>query len=391
MNRTTISAGSLAALILAAPIAFAQQPPENREDRAPSQRMDNSAGERQSNTDGGPERSEERREGRDGQDRGGRDAASDRRDAKPANDRRDSAGDARKDAKDDGKPSKRKASDDAMKSSGDKAERKNGNDGDRLKSGSKPSEDASDEAKDATGKTAPGDSADQERVRNQDKAKTPDQDRAGDDTHRKATSDQARGEVREEDRQKAEQVRSKIDVQVRDRVRETAFRGDVRRANRTDIRIDIGVRLPRTVEVYDLPPEIVAIAPAYRGYRYIVIGDDYCVVDPETYVIVDVIPRRGGGRNEYAYRSGGGGARIELTNDQIELIRRETRNRGKTYDFAGDLEVGIQLPGEYAFEPFPDTVVQEIPVVRNYRFVHVEDEIAIVAADEPDVVYVIGD
>lgn len=42
-------------------------------------------------------------------------------------------------------------------------------------------------------------------------------------------------------------------------------------------------------------------------------------------------------------------------------------------------------------EALPDAVVQEIPVVRNCRFAHVEDEIAIVALDVPDVMYVTGD
>jgi hypothetical protein len=351
--------------------------------------MGNSAGERQR----GPERGEQRSPDRGEQSR---------RDAKSANegpDRdkskkavQDTAGDQRKDAKEDDTPSKKKASDDNMKSPGNKAEPKDrdargGSDDDPDRS--KSSEKTSDKTKDETGKKMPRDAADRDRARNEDKDQKQSKERAGDDTARKAKSDQARGEVREEDRQKAEQVRSKIDDPVRDRVRERAFRGDVRRADRTDIRIDIGVRLPRAIEVYDLPPDVIEIAPAYRGYRYIVIGDDYCVVDPETYVVVDVIPRRGGGRDEYAYRSGGGSARIELTNEQIELIRRETRNRGRKYDYDGDLEIGINLPRDYAFEPFPEVVVREIPVVRNYRFVRVEDEIAIVAADQPEVLYVI--
>lgn len=391
MNRTTISLTSMAALILTAPIAFAQQSPDQKGNRAPSKSMENTAG--------GPERNQER-----GPDRGSAKSANDRPDREQSKAGRESAdeqrkgakesaAEQRKNAKDDDKPSKGQSAEDRMKSRGGQAERDDRNARGDSDNGGRSNSDSESpkKAEDATGKKTPQNAADRDPARNQDKDQTQSKDQAGEETTRKGSSNQARGEVREEDRQKAEQVRSKVDRQVRDRVRDAAFRSDVRRTDKTDIRIDIGVRLPRTIDVYELPPEIIEIAPAYRGYRYIVIGDDYCIVDPDTYAIVDVIPRTGGGRDEYAYRSGGGSARIELSNDQIEIIRRETRNRGKAYDFEGDLEVGIKLPGEYAFEPFPDAVVQEIPVVRNYRYVHVEDEIAIVAADQPDVVYVIED
>jgi hypothetical protein len=119
--------------------------------------------------------------------------------------------------------------------------------------------------------------------------------------------------------------------------------------------------------------------------------DDFIIVDPETYVIVDVIHRGGGDRGQYAYRPDGGLARLELTNDQIEIIRREVHDQGRRVRFDGDLEVGVKLPGDIDFEPFPDVVVREVPVVSDYRFAIVEDEIAIVAPDQREVVYVIED
>ena len=301
-------------------------------------------------------------------------------------DARDDAKDQRKDAKDDRKDA-RDATKDQRKDAKDESKSgercqawRTGWIGPRSHQDQDNAEDRNqqDKSRDRAGDT------DSNRQRNQDQAR--DRDQAKD-----RQSDQAKGEVREEDRQKAEQVRSKVDTEKRERVRDVAFRGDVRRATNVDVRVDIGVRLPRRVDVYDLPSDIIEIVPAYRGYRYVVIDDDYCIVDPETYVIVDVIHRGGGDRGQYAYRTGGGSSRLDLTNDQIEIIRREIRDRGRKFDYDGDLEVGIKLPGDFAFEPFPEPVVREVPVVSDYRFVHVEDEIAIVAKDQPEVVYVIED
>ena len=396
MKRTITCVTSLTALMLAAPMAFAQDKPGRADDRAPSQMenkaggsergLDRSDGQRNekagdtareragSNAERGQSGSEARDQAKDQRKDARDDAKGQRKDAKDdRKDARDTAKDQRKDAKDE-----RKSGDNDAKR-GDRNERA-GSDQDRK---AKDKDNAQDRSQQDKSRDRAGD-AGSDRQRNQDQAR--DRDQAKD-----RQSDQARGEVREEDRQKAEQVRSKVDNEKRERVKDVAFRGDVRRATNVDVRVDIGVRLPRRVDVYDLPSDIIEIVPAYRGYRYVVIDDDYCIVDPETYVIVDVIHRGGGDRGQYAYRTGGGSSRLELTNDQIEIIRREIRDRGRKFDYDGDLEVGIKLPGDFAFEPFPEPVVREVPVVSDYRFVHIEDEIAIVAKDQPEVVYVIED
>lgn len=386
MKRTMTCVTSLAALVLAAPLAFAQQ--KEGGDRAPSQQPS----QKMENNAGGSERGMERSGGQRNEKAGdtARERAGSNAERSNAKDEgKDAAKDQRKDARDEAKDQRKDAKDDAKDQRKDaKDERKSGDDtkrGDRDERAGQDKDRKSDEKADRNERDKNQDRAgDADRQRDRDQAR----DRAGDQTKDR---DQARGEVREEDRQKAEQVRSKVDNKERDRIRDVAFRGDVRRAQNVNVRIDIGVRLPRTVEVYDLPSDIVEIVPAYRGYRYVVVGDDYCIVDPDTFVIVDVIHRGGGDRGQYAYRTGGGGARIELTNDQIEIIRREIRDRGRKFDYKGDLEIGVMLPGDFDFEPFPDPVVREVPTIRDYRFVHVEDEIVIVAKDQPEVVYVIED
>jgi len=74
----------------------------------------------------------------------------------------------------------------------------------------------------------------------------------------------------------------------------TTIRGhkDVRRVDRTRINftINVGAVVPRTFELYPLPAPILAVVPAYRGYLYIVVGDDLLIIHPRTYEIVAVIP-----------------------------------------------------------------------------------------------------
>jgi hypothetical protein len=53
--------------------------------------------------------------------------------------------------------------------------------------------------------------------------------------------------------------------------------------------ITIGEAVPRKVHLNRLPPRILEFAPQYRGYEYILVGDDILIVDPRTLRIVAVI------------------------------------------------------------------------------------------------------
>ena len=54
--------------------------------------------------------------------------------------------------------------------------------------------------------------------------------------------------------------------------------------------ITVGARVPRDVHVAVLPEDIVSIVPEYRGFDYILVGDNILIVDPVTLEIVAVIP-----------------------------------------------------------------------------------------------------
>jgi Protein of unknown function (DUF1236) len=51
----------------------------------------------------------------------------------------------------------------------------------------------------------------------------------------------------------------------------------------------VGEAVPGTVHLYVLPVSILEYAPQYRGYEYILVGDEILIVDPRTHRIVAVI------------------------------------------------------------------------------------------------------
>jgi hypothetical protein len=51
----------------------------------------------------------------------------------------------------------------------------------------------------------------------------------------------------------------------------------------------VGGVIPATVHLYRLPVSIVEYVPQYRGYEYILVGDEILIVDPRTLRIVAVI------------------------------------------------------------------------------------------------------
>ncbi len=51
-----------------------------------------------------------------------------------------------------------------------------------------------------------------------------------------------------------------------------------------------GASVPSDYAFYDVPPDFVEYAPEYNGYKYIVVGDQILIIDPQTWEIAAVIP-----------------------------------------------------------------------------------------------------
>jgi Protein of unknown function (DUF1236) len=53
--------------------------------------------------------------------------------------------------------------------------------------------------------------------------------------------------------------------------------------------ISVGTRVPRDVSFHPLPAEVITYYPEWRGYEFILVGDQVIVIDPRSFEIVAVL------------------------------------------------------------------------------------------------------
>ena len=53
--------------------------------------------------------------------------------------------------------------------------------------------------------------------------------------------------------------------------------------------VRVGVRIPASVHFYPLPVEVVDLYPAWRGYDYILVGEEIVIVNPRSHEIVAIV------------------------------------------------------------------------------------------------------
>jgi opacity protein-like surface antigen len=83
---------------------------------------------------------------------------------------------------------------------------------------------------------------------------------------------------------------AKLSVDQRSRIRKIIGTTSVARVDHPDFSVTVGTAIPRSVHVIVLPEEIVQIVPEYRGFDYVLVGDQILIIDPESLEIVDIIP-----------------------------------------------------------------------------------------------------
>ena len=59
--------------------------------------------------------------------------------------------------------------------------------------------------------------------------------------------------------------------------------------SKLNISISVGARVPTSVRFYPLPSEVFVIYPEWRGYDYILVGDEILVINPRTHEIVAIL------------------------------------------------------------------------------------------------------
>ena len=56
-----------------------------------------------------------------------------------------------------------------------------------------------------------------------------------------------------------------------------------------NVSIRVGTRVPESVRFYPLPAEVFVVYPEWRGYNYILVGDQILVINPRTHEIVAIL------------------------------------------------------------------------------------------------------
>jgi hypothetical protein len=76
--------------------------------------------------------------------------------------------------------------------------------------------------------------------------------------------------------------RTKISTVIKEKVH-------VQPLTHVNFSISIGTRVPRDVHFYPLPPDVISYYPAWRGYEFVMVGNEILVIDPATFEIVEII------------------------------------------------------------------------------------------------------
>jgi hypothetical protein len=196
----------------------------------------------------------------------------------------------------------------------------------------------------------------------------------------------ARGSVRMSDEQR---------TRVSTRFSQSIDRMNVRPLSRSQVSVSIGATLPRSVQAYAVPRDIVAIYPQFRGHRFVVVDDDIVIVEPGSYRVVTVLPMDGErrGYGSYARETTGvapAGSRIRLSPQDREVIRTVVlREPACRLEQRLDFVLFIPVPRTVEVCEMPPQIVSEVPEVSGYRYVVRDGEIALVDPDERRIVEVI--
>ena len=134
--------------------------------------------------------------------------------------------------------------------------------------------------------------------------------------------------------------------------------------------------------LHRLTPAILAFAPIYAGYSYLVVDDEICIVDPATYYVVDVIP------SSAEYAAGPSRPQLVLSAEEMGFIYASVP-KDRPVDVRVRLALGAEVPGRVDLELFPGGVIDRVPQVESYRYIVVADDVVIVDPRDRSVALVI--
>ena len=168
--------------------------------------------------------------------------------------------------------------------------------------------------------------------------------------------------------------RVQLSEQQRTTVHQTILQDQrANRVNKVNFSINVGARVPRETRLEMLPAAVFSIVPQYRTYRYFVVNDEICIVEPSTYEIVEVITVP----SQTAFRDDRSG-KLVLSDDERMIVLSEIDMRDGSTMGLGALTEEADVPHNVEVRLFPETVVQKVPKLKGYRFFTADNRIGIV-------------
>jgi hypothetical protein len=128
------------------------------------------------------------------------------------------------------------------------------------------------------------------------------------------------------------------------------------------------------VRLLAVPAAVFAVFPYYRDYRYVVLDDTICIVDPVTYEIVDVI-------DDGPYPPAGNRpqtALLSLTPQEISIVVGSIPASFPLADVRLRLALGADIPRGVELHDFAPNVLEAVPKLQNFRFIVTQDALVIV-------------
>ncbi len=147
--------------------------------------------------------------------------------------------------------------------------------------------------------------------------------------------------------------------------------------SRVGVPIKVGSRMPRRLRTYVFTSALLALVPAYAGYRYLVVDDEICIVEPSSYEIVDVIP---------ATLIEDPIAAIQLSSSQSRCVVEAVPHDRARADLEFSLSPNSVVPLSVELIPLPQDVVHCAAPLDGYRYVIVENHVVIVEPSERRIV-----
>jgi hypothetical protein len=200
-------------------------------------------------------------------------------------------------------------------------------------------------------------------------------DRAGKDSAQQQQSKE--GGAQKSTERQGSGGRVQLSQQQRTNVHETLLKeSNLNRASNVNISISVGTRVPRSVHLAPLPASIISVVPEFRSYQYVVVNDEICIVDPNSFEIVEVIAAPGG--RTARVDSHQGPATLVLTEEEKTIVLQSVDTDRSSTLGLGTLTEGSAVPRGAKVQPFSDTVVQKVPKLKGHKFFAAEDRVAIV-------------